>query len=527
MEKYSYDTIIIGEGLAGLLSAYHASKSGSVAVFAKSDLKQSCSYLAQGGIAAALAENDSPRIHYNDTIRVGRGLCSKKAVRILVGEGAESVAELIGLGMRFDKHNGKLEFGLEGGHSRRRILHSNGTSTGRGLVEFALSIVRKNKNIDFYPGSFVYELVVENGICAGIKIFNPEKGRSYRVVARTVIIAAGGATGIYNRTTNPATSAGDGIALAYNAGAVIENMEFIQFHPTVLSVKGAPGFLLSEALRGEGAEIVDESGKRILPAYGKTELSPRDELSRVIFMYMQDHGAENVYLKLSHLDGNKIKKRFSYIFEELKKLNIDITKDLIPIAPAAHYTIGGIKTGLWGETNIKGLYAVGETASSRIHGANRLASNSLLECVVFSKRAVLRSAMNLGIPENKLPVPEKKLTRKREYKVEYEKVRKLIGTLMWENVGILRSKSSLNEVKKILGGLEEEYYDDKNDYYRKMTANVIRVASLIAAGAALRKESRGCHLNKDYPLENPEFERSLCIKRRPETGDRRPGKKDL
>jgi L-aspartate oxidase len=501
MENIFFDYIIIGSGLAGLHSAYYASRKGTVALISKKDLSTSCSYLAQGGIASAFGTDDSTSIHFEDTIRVGKGLCDESAVRILVNEGKEAIEELITMGMPFDKTDGKIELGLEGGHSRRRIIHSNGSSTGRAVIKFLYGKVKSDSSIKILPGHFVFELIVEDGICYGVKVFDESDKTCRAYFSNKVIIATGGASGIYERTTNPESSSGDGIALAYNAGAQIENMEFIQFHPTALSLYNAPTFLLSEAIRGEGGLIVDEGENRILAGKDKTELSPRDELSRIIFEYLESTGKKNAFLKLSHLDDKKIIERFSYIYEELKKVNLDLTKDLIPISPAAHYTVGGIKTGVNGETNITGLYAVGEAASSGVHGANRLASNSLLECLVFSRRAVMDSRNYLQKKVNITDTEISSLISGKNYGLEYKELRKRISSLMWTNAGIIRSGETLKTADETIGKIAEKYSEQVNDYNYIRIQNLLCVASLIIKGALLRNESRGCHIRKDYSLE--------------------------
>ncbi len=513
MKNNIYDFLIIGSGLSGLYSAYHASKLGKVCILSKSILKNSSSFLAQGGIAAALGKDDSTKIHFDDTMRVGKGLCNPQAVKILVEEGKKEIENLISAGMMFDHTNEGIELGLEGGHSRRRIVHTDGSATGRALVNFLLGFIRENPAVNLFENKFVYELITKGNACCGIKYFDEEENKAGIIFAKNIIIATGGFSGIFSRTTNPETSNGDGIALAYNAGAIIENLEFVQFHPTVLSAKNLPPFLLSEALRGEGALIVDENENRILDMTNKTELSPRDELCRFIFDWMKINNENNVYLKLSHLDLQKLHKRFSYVFDELKKWNIDVEKNLIPISPAAHYTIGGIKTGLNGETNINNLYAVGECASSGIHGANRLASNSLLECLVFSKRAVQNAK------ENILPASEIKdekllfLLNDELNKKYYENFREIVANSLWNHAGIKRNGDQIKKVNELLKESSEKYTINKNHISALKIEQLLLVSSLLLESILLRKESRGCHFREDYKDEYPGLNFNILLQK--------------
>lgn len=502
MKTDIYDFLIIGSGLAGLYSAYHASKLGKVCIISKSDLQESSSFLAQGGVAAALGKDDSTKIHFDDTLKVGKGLCNPKAVKILVEEGKKEIENLISEGMLFDNTNKEIDLGLEGGHSRRRIVHADGSSTGRALINFLSHFIKNNPAILLLENKFVFDLIVKNNSCLGARYFAEIENRQGFIHAKNVIIATGGLSGIFSRTTNPETSTGDGIALAYNAGAVIENLEFVQFHPTVLSSKNLSSFLLSEALRGEGALIVDADENRILEMSEKTELSPRDELCRFIFEWMQTNNNENVFLKLKHLDLGRLYKRFSYVFDELKKWNLDVEKDLIPISPAAHYTIGGIKTGLSGETNIHNLYAVGECASTGVHGANRLASNSLLECLVFSKRAVQHAKENIILESEIENENLSSLSNDELIKNKYEELRKTVAISLWNNAGIKRNGEQIEKVLEFLEQLSEKYSSYKNDIYTFKIEQLLSVTSLLLESILLRKESRGCHYREDYDNEN-------------------------
>ncbi len=505
-----FDFIIVGQGLAGLAAAYFASRHGTVALVSKGNSRISNSYLAQGGIASAISPDDSIKLHYKDTITVGKNLCDKKAVKMLVTEGRSIIKEIISLGMKFDRNNSELDISLEGGHSRRRVLHANGSSTGKELVKFFLDLTAQQKNITRFTNSYLYELLVKDGIAHGALFFNPKKLKSFRLLSNRTIIASGGLAGIYHKSTNPFSTSGDGIAAAYNAGAAIENIEFIQFHPTALNKKNCPPFLLSEAMRGEGAVLVDRRGKRIFDNGELTELSPRDELSKAIHQYLRAGKNRNIYLSLSSIEKDVIKRKFSYISNELMKYDIDIITSGIPVAPAAHYTVGGIKTGLFGETNITGLYAIGEAASTGVHGANRLASNSLLECLVFAKQCVLHSC-KLSFATRPIELDAATcLTIDDKNENIFQKVREQIAKILWEDVGIIRNASSLNSAKEKLIKLQNKYSGSGNEYYLIQIQNLIQLALLITNGALARKESRGCHIRGDYPHQSKKFEHNSC-----------------
>jgi L-aspartate oxidase len=508
MSDYQFDYIIIGCGLSGLYSALNASKYGTVALITKTTLELSNSYWAQGGIAAAIHQDDSTQLHFNDTIKAGRGLCNESAVKILVEEGKERILELIEMGMPFDKDNGKIALGLEGGHSHRRVLHSGGDATGREVVNFILKFVSGNKRIKIFENCFVHNLIVSDGKCFGVCAYDFSADKNLIFSVGTTIIASGGASAIYSRSTNPHTSIGDGITLAYNAGVEIESMEFIQFHPTSFYSKTGETFLISEAVRGEGAYLVNHENVRFLNKQNITELAPRDVVSEAIYDEMKKSGKPNVFLKLDHLDPKKIKSRFFNIYNEAMKFNIDITKDRIPVAPAAHYMVGGIKTSVNAETNVNRLYAIGEVASTGIHGANRLASNSLLECLVFAKRAVDHSQENNF--QNTFGLNGNFIFEINEIKQkDFSEVRNIIADLMWNNVGIVRSKGAIESTLSELEKLNSRYSSNEGEYYSGKIFGIIQISELIASAALLREESRGCQLRKDFPDEDPSLQRTI------------------
>ena len=502
MKRLDFDFLIIGGGLAGLYSANYSSKFGKTAVLTKTTLEISNSFWAQGGIAAAIGDDDDVNLHYEDTIKAGRGLCDKNAVKILVEEGQDRILDLIKSGFPFDKEGSNIALGMEGGHSRRRILHAGGDSTGREIVNYFINIVKANDNIQIFENSFVYNLLISNGKCLGANGYNFVTKENILFTSPNTILAAGGASGVFSRTTNPQTSTGDGITLAYDAGAEISDMEFVQFHPTSFYQSSGETFLISEAVRGEGAYVVNDKGERFLKSYDpQGELAPRDVVSSAIFNEMQTNGSANVYLTLNHLDHDKIKSRFSHIYNEALKYGVDITTDLVPIAPASHYMIGGIRTDLNGETNIKGLFACGEAASTGVHGANRLASNSLLECLVFGKRVIDKAKKELKI-KNSFNYADSQFVINEENEEKYTSLRKQISKIMMDKVGILRTEESLNEalneIRKI--GLVIEH--TQVEYFTNKLINEIKVCEFIIKSALERKESRGAHKRSDFPNED-------------------------
>lgn len=513
MDNFHYDFVIIGAGLAGLYSSYHASKYGTVALITKSTIEISNSYLAQGGIAAAIGKDDSPRLHFEDTIKAGSGLCNKEAVNILVNEGVERVKELIEMGMQFDKENGEISFGLEGGHSRNRVLHAGGDATGREVVNFVLKFIYGNERIKIFENTLIHKLILRDDECVGAYAFNHENKENFLITGKVIILATGGASAIFSHSTNPHTTVGEGLWLAYSIGAKIESMEFIQFHPTSFYTGTDETFLISEAVRGEGAQLLNYEGKRFLQEENISELATRDLVAEAIFNELKRTGKPNVFLKLSHLNENKIKKRFSNIYKEALKYGIDITKDLVPVTPAAHYMVGGIKTGLNAETNIKRLYAVGEVASTGVHGANRLASNSLLECLVFSKRAIEHSLKYLNEKIRFDEFVDVEFCIDDNNKQNFLETKNIIAKLLWNNVGIIRTKDSLLEALNEINNLSEKFSENENEYYSSRTISLINVAKMITKAAFAREESRGCHRRKDFPEENENF-RKLIIQQK-------------
>lgn len=506
VEIKEFDILVVGSGLAGLTAAYHASKTGTVAIVTKSQLDISNSYYAQGGIAAVASPDDSFESHIQDTLVAGRGLCDRDAVEILVSEGQKCVQEIIRLGMQFDTENGEYILGLEGGHTHRRILHAGGDATGKGLTSFMLKMVQEQQNISVFEYTTVVKILIDDQECVGIQAYDFVNNCNVVFRSKATIIATGGLSRIYDRSTNPHTATGDGIALAYDAGARLWDIEFIQFHPTALYIPGEDAFLISEAVRGEGAWLLNQKGERFMPAlHPLAELAPRDVVAHAIHNQLQENHSDFLYLSLKHLNPELIKTRFSTIYHTLLKYNIDITTDLLPVSPAAHYMVGGIQTDLNGETNIDGLFACGEVASTGVMGANRLASNSLLECLVFGKRAAERAATkkhNHRYTETIEPI-----VLDRENENHFLEIKNRIATLMTKKAGIVRNASTLKEAIQELAEIKSQLPQKIKQYNLLKIKHITDICSLICESALIREESRGGHIRNDFQEENP----ALCL----------------
>lgn len=512
-----FDYVVIGSGLAGLYAAYKASAKGSVAVITKSFIRESNSFNAQGGIAAVTSEDDNPEIHKSDTLIAGRGLCEDSSVDILVNEGPERIEEIIADDMKFDTENGSLALGLEGGHHKRRILHAGGDSTGRWITEFAISKVESQNNITIFENTLLLDLMVKDGECYGVRCWsdNPklqskESGSEVLIYANHVFLTSGGASAVYARTTNPLTTIGDGVAIAYKAGCRIVDMEFIQFHPSGLYRKeSSQAFLISEAVRGERAHLLDKNGRRFMvPVHELAELAPRDIVARSIFKQMKIDDRPFVTLSLKHLDREMILKRFPAIYAKCKEYGYDLTQE-IPVAPAAHYSVGGVLSNNNGRTDIKRLYVCGEVAATGIMGANRLASNSLIECLVFANRAIEDSVKEGAIKD--IPIFDTQYQRNEENVDVYSHIRERVSEIMNLYAGIIRSETSLTEGLREIDELEHivdnicSKYDDSKEYYVEASRRLLCVARLIMQPALMRKESRGGHYREDYPCTDETF----------------------
>jgi len=498
------DFIVLGGGIAGMRAAIELAKGGRVLVLTKEDLYESSTEYAQGGIAAALSEDDEVTLHLHDTLIAGDGLCREEAVRVLVEEGPQQIHQLIDWGMHFDQNGTKLAFTREGAHSRSRILHAHGDSTGSEILRALMAKARTISSIQLQPHTFATDLMVENGRVCGVHYLDDKTSSSRYIPAGAVLLATGGLGHIYKETTNPSVACGDGMAMGYRAGALLSDMEFVQFHPTALFVKGAPRFLLSEALRGEGAQLRNLLLERFMPRYHEAaELAPRDVVARAIVMEIQRTRAEFVYLDLTAMDPEHVKKRFPRIFSTCMKYNIDITTDLVPIRPAAHYSMGGVATDLQGATSLPGLFAAGEVASTGVHGANRLASNSLLEGLVFGARsatAMLKKHVPLPFP---LPKPNPRAECAAPATPQPTDPQKAVDearSILWQKVAIIRDGKHLSEAVKRL--CELALTETSTPSRQTLEArNILTVAPLIARCALAREESRGAHYRSDFPLK--------------------------
>ncbi len=487
------DVIIVGGGIAGLTAAIVAARGLKVDVLAKSGLKQTSTWYAQGGIAAPLAADDSTQLHINDTLEAGAGLCDREAVEVLVNEAGPAVAMLLELGTGFDSYDGVLELGLEGGHSVSRVVHA-GDATGSVVARSLSTAIRNNSNISFSKDVFVIDLLVEGGRCRGVLVFDESAGGLMVYLAPAVVLAAGGMGQVYEATTNPGGATGDGQAMAERKGVELIGMEFIQFHPTALHVPSNPRFLISEVLRGEGAHLVDAVGERfMIGRHPLAELAPRDMVCQSLVEVMSRDGSEHVYLDARHIPTERLESRFPAIWSHCLEQGFNLGRDLIPVTPAAHYIIGGIKTDLYGRSSLPGLYASGEVASTGVHGANRLASNSLLEGVVFSRRIgelLLREIE----PNASLIVKAQISYPARGLGGSLESVRLHLRELMSGQVGVVRTVDGLMAAEARLNewsGLLDYEYVEARDWE---TVNMITVAKLIIAAALARRQSLGVHM---------------------------------
>lgn len=491
------EVIVIGAGIAGLFTAIRAAETDKVLLITKKSLLESNTRYAQGGIAAVISEKDSPEYHRQDTLIAGAGLCDPEAVNVLVHEGPEGVRDLIRMGTQFDLENGELALTKEGAHSQRRILHANGDATGYEIVRALSDKALQHPNIEVWDDHFVIDLITQDGECYGVWVQKPDGSKVY-VQGKATVLCTGGTGQLYRYTTNPVIATGDGIAIAYRAGAVIRDMEFIQFHPTALVYPGAPRFLISEAVRGEGAVLRNINGERFMERYHhQLELAPRDIVARAIVSEIEKTNSTFVFLDFTHESEEKVKARFPTIYEFCLNYGLDLSSDWIPVAPAAHYMMGGVKTDLHGETSVKRLFACGEVSSTGVHGANRLASNSLSEAIVFGRRIVERikelEPVN-RIPDVRFANPDRELPIR-----PFIERRLKLQKIMLRYAGVTRTSTGLQK------GYEElskqihifDYRLTKREEYE--FANLL-VCSLLATKAALlREESRGGHFREDYP----------------------------
>ena len=518
MNTARYDYIIIGSGIAGLNTALLAAEHGSVLVVTKGRIDDCNSRYAQGGIAAAIGPGDSATLHERDTLDAGAGLCDPEAVGVLTGQGADSIAGLIQWGVPFDTIHGQIALGREGAHSMPRILHAGGDATGMHIEDTLADRVRASQRITVLEYTHAIRICVDEGAVAGVEVTGTGDDTGARVFpSPVVVVSAGGAGRLYRYTTNPEVATGDGVALAYLAGAEVMDMEFYQFHPTALWLDGAPTFLLSEAMRGEGAILRNPDGEPFMSSYHPmADLAPRDVVSRAIAAEMERADGRPALLDISHLPAATVTSRFPTIYAECRRYGLDFTREPIPVAPAAHYMMGGVRIDTWGRTSVTGLYACGEAACAAVHGANRLASNSLLDTLVFSRRLVEATLGNA--PEHDAPPDDDNgnlrtglTNRAMVCATVPERGRENLQDLMWRNVGIARNGTRLLLSARIL-----------NLWQRTMPAtetaadfelrNMLVVARLIVEAALQRRESRGAHYREDFTEASEEWQRHIVLR---------------
>ncbi len=517
-ETQDVDCLIVGSGMAGLslaLTLAEREKGCSVMVASKGTLCETATSKAQGGIAAVLSPEDSVEHHVSDTLKAGRGLCDRDAVEYLVQSGLVSIKRLVDWGMLFDE-----TLGREGGHSKRRVAHA-ADATGAEVQNALIRAARKHVHIDLREKHFAMRLLVQDGKCTGALFVDLERKTCVQVNARIVVLATGGAGRLWKHTSNPHMATGDGIWLAYEAGAQLVDMEFLQFHPTTLAYNGSGNFLLTEALRGEGAHLVDGHGKRLMASHPQKELAPRDVVSQSIWAELHKPQGR-VFLDVRHLGEDFLRKRFPTVYAECERHGLNPCNDLLPITPAAHYLCGGIRTALSGRTSLDGLYAIGECACTGVHGANRLASNSLLEGIVFARAAAADILAHVDfdysgecrtIRELSLRVPSQRLCRE---------LRVWLRRSMWEYAGLVRIESGLRtvlaDVKRMASYLGEASVDSEipgSSVLREMLElrGMIGLSRVIASAALAREESRGCHQRSDFPGVENNWKRHVVVQR--------------
>ncbi|MDO9107566.1 MAG: L-aspartate oxidase [Coriobacteriia bacterium] len=496
--SHSTDVLVIGSGIAGLTAALTASGERTVALVTKARIQETNTWYAQGGIAGAVGEADSVELHLADTLVVGQGLCDEDVVRAVVGEAGDALGDLVSMGVPFDRDAGgqRVALAREGGHSLPRVLHS-GDSTGAAVQDTLSAILRRAEGVEVFEERFLIDLLTADDRCVGALVFNPDTHLPEVFWADAVVLATGGCGQVFRVTTNPAIATGDGVAAAWRAGAQIADLEFVQFHPTALDNASSPKFLITEALRGEGAYLLDCAEERfMLGVHPLAELAPRDVVSREIEKVMARCERPNVWLDARHLGAEYLKARFPMIWEKCRESGFDLAADLIPVAPAAHYMIGGVRVDIDGRSSLPGLYASGESTASGLHGANRLASNSLLEGLVFSRR-IARALLKDAI----VPRPSR-VTSGDEHRAPAFAtlgVRDLIQDTMSNHVGMTRSEDSLARAASVLDGLSGLLGTEFSEASDLELQNLVTMATLIARAAWMRTESRGTHSRIDYP----------------------------
>ena len=521
-----HDLIVVGSGVAGLRAAIEAAEGGcTVALLAKDTARDSNTDLAQGGVAVALSDEDQVGLHYRDTLAAGDGLCDEEAVRVMVGEGPRYITQLIGWGAQFDREGSKLAFTREAAHSARRILHAHGDSTGREILRALWRKATTLPTITFFPHTYSVDLILANDICRGLEVLDETTGQVRILEADAVVLASGGIGQIYLETTNPPQATGDGVAIAWRSGALLRDMEFVQFHPTSLHVDGAPHFLLSEALRGEGGLLKNVKGRRFVQdADPRGELAPRDVVARAIQSEMARSGADHVLLDMTHLGAGFLEGRFPRISATCALYGIDMTRQPVPVAPAAHYLMGGVATDTRGRTSVCGLYAAGEVACTGVHGANRLASNSLLEGLVFGARAGMAALEDRSKGMATGESPDSRMAKHPRARscdaASAAEITHAVKLESWKDLGIVRSGVGIGEaIDRFAALLESPSGEAGRSDTPRVTragleaANMATVAGLVARSAMSREESRGAHYRSDFSeRDDARFGRSSFIK---------------
>ena len=517
MPHHFTDVLIIGGGLAGLRAALAVDPRLRVLVVTKDSLLQSNSNYAQGGIAGVLDPEDRFENHVADTLKAGGDLCDREIVELVVREAPLRIRELMTWGAHFDEEEGELALGREGGHSHDRIVHALGDATGKEVMRAVIERTRTLTNVEIWQNTFTLDLLTYEGACRGALVWNAQHGKTL-VWAKQTILCTGGAGQIYRETTNPPVATGDGHAVAFRAGAELRDMEFMQFHPTVLYIAGSSRSLITEAMRGAGAKLVDRTGHRFMPDYDeRAELAPRDVVSQAIVTQMEKTRHPNVYLDLSHLEPGRVRSRFPGIAAICAEFGLDIATDWIPVRPGAHYMIGGVTTDAEGRTTLPGLWAAGEVSSSGLHGANRLASNSLLEGLVFGAHAgegASRAA--LATPDDFRALPlENPAADESSEPLDLDDIRNSLKSLMWRSAGVRREAAELTAAADSIDHwceyvLGRQFADPAGWQLQ----NMLSVARLMISAALAREESRGVHLRLDFPgLDNARWQKHLAFRR--------------
>jgi L-aspartate oxidase len=517
LEKIYNDVLIIGSGIAGIYTSLKINEKYKILILTKEKMDMSNSVLAQGGIAVSLGKSDSPELHFKDTLYAGAGLCNEDTVWVLVNEAASNIKDLCKYGVNFDRtEEDTLSLSREAAHSKNRIIHA-GDTTGKEVLDTILAEAVKRQNIEIKERVIAVDLITENDECRAVLAYDEQKGKYCIYVAPVIIIASGGYGRLYYNTTNPEMATGDGVCMAYRAGCELMDLEFVQFHPTVLYHKDNKSFLISEAVRGEGGILRNIHGERFMSRYHELlELAPRDVVSRAIFEEMKRTNSTNVFVDITHKDKEWIENRFPNIYKTCLEYGIDMSKDYIPVAPAEHYCMGGIKVDVFGRTNIKGLFACGEAACNGIHGANRLASNSMLEGLVFGNKISGQVDEIIDSKKKDFYFNETVFSSERIQKeIEPDALITEIQKLMVKKAGIVRDGNTLREALERLTEIEELTLNMENVTTRDMElSNIVLLSKFIVSSALERQESRGAHFRSDFPQTDVSWKRNIVIKNR-------------